>query len=128
MIGMVGDLPCFAENAGMHFRRGEIVKASYAPVLRRPTLADQAPGEHGGNTSRDFRAHFLVDLGGQDEIAFRETVDLVRPHRNFDFSPGEEDVWMVALLLRKFTHAVYELEGFAKVGKLKGLRDVVLLR
>ena len=33
---------------------------------------------------------------------------------------------MVPLLLGKFTHAVYELEGFAKVGKLKSLRDVVL--
>ena len=33
---------------------------------------------------------------------------------------------MVALLLRKFTHAVYEAEGLAKVGKLKGLRDAVL--
>ena len=33
---------------------------------------------------------------------------------------------MVALLLCKFTHAVYELEGLAKAVKFKGLRDVVL--
>ena len=32
---------------------------------------------------------------------------------------------MVPLLLCKLAYAVYELEGFAKVGKLEGLRDVV---
>jgi hypothetical protein len=31
----------------------------------------------------------------------------------------------VPLLLRKFAYAICELEGFAKVGKLEGLRDVV---
>ena len=67
-----------------------------------------------------------VDLCSQDEIALREAVDLVRPDRNLDFSPSEADVWMVALLLGKFTHAVYEREGFAKVGKRKRLCDVVL--
>ncbi len=29
------------------------------------------------------------------------------------------------LLLRQLTNVIYELEGFAKVGKLEGLRDVV---
>ncbi len=33
---------------------------------------------------------------------------------------------MVPLLLRKFAYAVYELEGFAKVGKLEHLRDVMV--
>ena len=32
---------------------------------------------------------------------------------------------MVPLLLRKLAYAVYELEGFAKVGKREGLRKVV---
>ena len=73
-----------------------------------------------------FRVRFLIDLCGKNEIALRQAVDLVRPDRNLDFSPAEEDVWMVALFLRKFTHAVYEREGFAKVGKLKGLRNVML--
>ena len=68
----------------------------------------------------------LVDLCGKNEIALRQTVDLVRPDRDLDLSPREEDVWMVPLLLRKFTHAVYELERLAKVGKPEGLRDVVL--
>ena len=65
-----------------------------------------------------FRVLPLVDPCSQDEIAFREAVDLVPPSRDLNFSPGEEDVWMVTVFLRKFTHAVYELEGFAKVGKV----------
>jgi hypothetical protein len=69
----------------------------------------------------------LVDLRSQDEIALRQAVDLVRPGRNLDFSPGKENVWVVPLLLRKLTYAVYELEGFAKVGKLEGLRDMVFI-
>jgi hypothetical protein len=69
----------------------------------------------------------LVDLGGQDEITLRQTVNFVRPGCDLDFSPGKEDVWVVPLFLRKLPYAVYELEGFAKVGKLEGPREVVLL-
>ena len=69
----------------------------------------------------------LVDLCSQDEIALRQAVDLVRPGRDLDFSPGKEDVWVVTLLLCEFAYAGYELEGFAKVGKLEGLCDVVFL-
>lgn len=67
----------------------------------------------------------LVDFGGQDEIALREAVDLVRPGRDLDFSPAKEDVRMVPLLFRKLTYSVHKVEGFAKVQKLEGLRDVV---
>ena len=69
----------------------------------------------------------LVDLCGQDEIALRQAVDLVRPGCDRDFTPGKEDVRVVTLLLRKLTYAVCKLEGFAKVGKLEWLRDVVFL-
>ncbi len=69
----------------------------------------------------------LVDFGGQDEIALRQTVDLVRPGRDLDFSPGKEDVWVVPLLLRELAYLVDKLERFMKVGKREGLRDVVLL-
>ena len=67
----------------------------------------------------------LVDFGGKDEIALRQAVDLVRPGRDLDFSPGKRDVWVMPLLLRQLTNVIYELEGFAKVRKLEGLRDVV---
>ena len=67
----------------------------------------------------------FVDLGGQNEIALRQTVDLVCPGGDLDFSPSKEDVWVVPLLLRKLTNAMHKLEGFAKVGKLEDPRDVV---
>jgi hypothetical protein len=67
----------------------------------------------------------LVDLGGQDEIALRKTVDFVRPARDLDFSPSKEDVRVVPLLLRKIPNLVHEFESFAKVGKFEGLPDVV---
>ena len=68
----------------------------------------------------------MVDLCRQDEIALCQTVDLVRPGRDFDFSPGKEDVWVMPLLLSKLTYAIYKPESSAKVGKLEGLRDVML--
>jgi len=67
----------------------------------------------------------LVDVCSQDEIALCQTIDFVRPDRNPDFSPSKEDVWVVSLLLRKLTYAIYKAEGSAKVGKLEGLRDVM---
>ncbi len=67
----------------------------------------------------------LIDLGGQDEIALRQTVDLVRPGRDLDFSPGKEDVWVVPLLLRKLAYLVDKFESFAKVGKREGFHEVV---
>lgn len=69
----------------------------------------------------------LVDFGGQDEIALRQAVDFVCPGRDLDSSPGKEDVRVVPLFFRKISSLVDEFEGFAKVGKLEGLRDVVLL-
>jgi len=69
----------------------------------------------------------LVDFGGQDEIALRQAVDFVRPGRDLDFSPGKEDVRVVPLFFRKISSLVDEFEGFAKIGKLEGLRDVVPL-
>ena len=67
----------------------------------------------------------LVDLGGKDEIALRQAVDLVRPGRDLDFSPGKEDVRVVPLPLRKLTYSIHKIECVAKVQKLEGLRDVV---
>ena len=67
----------------------------------------------------------LVDFCSQNEIVLRQAIDLVRPGRDLDFSPGKEEVRVVPLLLRKLAYAVQELEGFVKVGKREGLRKVV---
>ena len=67
----------------------------------------------------------LVDLCSQDEIALCQTIDFVRPGCNSDSSPGKRDVWVVPLLLRKLTYAVYERESCTKVKKREGLSNVV---
>jgi hypothetical protein len=69
----------------------------------------------------------LVELCAQDGIGLSQAIDLVHPRCDLNFSPGKEDVWVVPLLLHKLAYAIYELERFAKVGKLECLRDVVFL-
>ena len=66
-----------------------------------------------------------VDFGGQNEVALRQTIDLVGPDRDLHFSPGEKEIWMMPLLFGKLAYAIYERESFAKVRKLESLRDVV---
>jgi len=67
----------------------------------------------------------LIDLCRQNEVALRQAVDLVCPCRDLDSSPSKKNVWVVALFLREFTCAIYELESSTKVGKIEDLRDVV---
>jgi hypothetical protein len=51
----------------------------------------------------------------------------VRPKRDLDFAPREEDVGMVALLLGEFADSVYEGEGGFKVGELVRPDNVMLI-
>ena len=67
----------------------------------------------------------LIDLCRQNEVALRQAVDLVCPCRDLDSSPSKKNVWVVALLLRKLTYAIYKPESSTKVGKIEDLRDVV---
>jgi hypothetical protein len=60
-----------------------------------------------------------VDFGGHDEVAFGETVDLVRPESDFGFAPGEEDVGMMSLLFGERTDTVDEVERLLEVGELE---------
>ena len=67
------------------------------------------------------------DLRRQNKVRFGQPINRMRPGRDLDFSPGKEDVRVVPLFFRKISSLVDEFEGFAKVGKLEGLRDVVFL-
>src|SRR5690348_8404299 len=69
----------------------------------------------------------LVCFRRENEIAFGQPVDLMGPDRQFDFSPGEVDVRMVALGLRQFSHSVRKLQGFAKVFEFIFLLQMVLV-
>jgi hypothetical protein len=67
----------------------------------------------------------LVDLGGKYEIAFAETVDLVRPRGDFSFAPGEQDIRVVPLLFGKLSDFIHENQRLAKIRKRKRASDVV---
>ena len=59
----------------------------------------------------------FIALGGEDEIAFRETVDLVGPKLDFHFAIREEDVGMVPFVFGDGSHLIGESESFGKIGK-----------
>ena len=69
----------------------------------------------------------MVDLCGQDEITFCQTIDFVGPDRNLNFSPSQKDVRMVTLLFREIPNLIDKFESPAKIGKLQSFCDVVLL-
>src|SRR5437879_3360295 len=113
------------DSSLLAFRRESLQPARLASRIepKQGQRGADIPGVDGRAWSSAFVE--LVDLCRQDEIALCQTVDLVRPGRNFDFSPGKEDVWVVLLLLGKLTYAIHKLKCSAKVGKLEGLRDVM---
>jgi len=51
----------------------------------------------------------------------------VRPDSDFGFSPREQDVGMVALLLGDCAHAIHEVERLLKIRKLERAREVMLV-
>src|SRR5438034_1100597 len=50
----------------------------------------------------------LIDLRSQDEIAFAQAVDFVRPDRDLHSAPGKTDVRMMTLLFRQLADSVGE--------------------
>src|SRR5690348_10096119 len=68
----------------------------------------------------------FVDLRGQDEVALRQAVDLMGPGLDLDLAPCQIEIWMVALRFRYRSHAVYELQRRAEIGKRERFREMVL--
>jgi hypothetical protein len=66
-----------------------------------------------------------VYFRGEDEIAFGEPVNFVRPRFHFRFSPGQKYIRVMPLLLRNLAYFIHESEGLAKVRKLKLAHDVM---
>jgi hypothetical protein len=56
-----------------------------------------------------------VYLGSEDEIAFAEPVDFVRPDCHFHLAPGKADVRMMTLLFSQLADSVGEGERLAKI-------------
>ena len=60
-----------------------------------------------------------IDLGGQDEVVFRETVDGVGPDVEADPVIVDVDVGVVAFFLGEIGHPVHELHRRDKIFKLE---------
>src|SRR5262249_18539441 len=68
-----------------------------------------------------------VALGREDKVAFRQSVDFVRPDLHLRSPPGEEDVRMVALLFGDGANAVHEVQGLHEVLEPVLLLEVVVV-
>ena len=68
----------------------------------------------------------FVGFGGEDKIAFVQSLDLVSPDLQFDLAPCQIDVRVMALLLGQFAYLVYKIQGRAKIFELVQLLKVVL--
>src|SRR5439155_2697059 len=78
-------------------------------------------------TGTSLRGVRVVDLGGEDEVAFGQAVDFVGPDFHPDLAPGEKDIGVMPLLLRDSTYLVGEVQGGLEVRKFEFLLDVVII-
>src|SRR5438477_6956586 len=67
----------------------------------------------------------LVDFGREDEIAFRQTIDLVGPGLHFNLPPRKEQVRMMPFGFRDSSHLVDEIQGRAEIREGVRLREMV---
>ena len=69
----------------------------------------------------------VVDLGGQDEVALRKTVDLVCLEPDLDFSPREVDVGMMSLLFGQRTDTIDEGQRAGEVREFEFYSEMVFI-
>src|SRR6266508_5963002 len=78
------------------------------------------------NCPRLTASEHPIGLGGEDEVALGQAIDLVSPDGQPDFPPGQIDVGVVALLLSEVADPIGEVERFAEVLEAELLLEVVL--
>ena len=69
----------------------------------------------------------LIELRCEDEIAFSETVDLVRPGGDLRLTPAQLNIRVMALRFRYLAYFIHESERSFEIGKRKRLRNVVFV-
>src|ERR1035441_2612348 len=69
----------------------------------------------------------LIDLRGHDEVRLGQSIHRVRPERDLDLAPSQQDVGMMALLLGESANSIHESESGLKIGELEGAHDVMLV-
>lgn len=60
-----------------------------------------------------------VNLGCHNEIAFGQAVNLVGPQSDAHLAPSEQNIGMMAFLLRDLTDAIYKCERLLEIWKTK---------
>jgi hypothetical protein len=108
-------------------QRAEANLISFA--IREHNVGEIATESHGAeklSSSEAGRARDLVDLCGENEIAFCEAVDLVRPDRHCNLAPAQENVGMMALLFGDGADGLHEFQSADEIGKVKAFLDVML--
>jgi len=68
-----------------------------------------------------------VDLRRHDEIALGQAVDLVRPQRDLNFAPSQQDVGVMPLLFGNPADAIYEFQGLFEIRKSKLAVKIVFI-
>ena len=68
-----------------------------------------------------------VNLRGQNEIRLGQPIHCMRPGRNFDLTPSDQDVGMMALLLGQSANVIHKSQGGLKVRDFVSAHEVVLV-
>jgi hypothetical protein len=69
----------------------------------------------------------MIDLRSQDEVVFRQTIDLVAPDRDSHAAPREMNVGMMSLFFRQSADSVGESQCFSKIFEGKEFLKVMLV-
>ena len=69
----------------------------------------------------------MINLGGEDEIAFGQAVYFVGPERQFHFSPSQVNIGMMVLRLGQFADTIGELKRLAEVREFELLFEMVFV-
>src|SRR5882762_4292485 len=74
------------------------------------------------------RALQLVNFRGEDEVAFGQTVDLVRPGGDLCLPPSQKNVGVMSLLFGDLAHLIHKLKRLAKIRESKCPGDVMRIQ
>jgi hypothetical protein len=69
----------------------------------------------------------LVDLRCQNEVRLSQPVNGMRPGRDLDLAPAQQNVGMMALLFGDLADATHESQGRLEIRKLEAADDVMLV-
>src|ERR1700686_4586012 len=98
--------------------------------MLRPTMrwsdGRSSPVEAGHAGPALMRLNQAFDLRRQNKVRFGQPINRMRPGRDLDLAPSQQDVGMMPLLLGDFANAIHECQGGLKVRKLVGTHDVML--